>query len=350
MDSREFPETPPPAAGPPSETPPSPPPAADPASETPPPPPVAPRPFVPPVPLPGLGDYLRDLIRLGVRSIRPAMPALVLLFCYRFGMGLYLLFTGDATSPLGYPDPQARMVTAVVTAAAYLPLLVLVYTPFLPLQDSILRGERRSYFDGAKLVLELLPKFALSGLAQGAIIGGPAIAIIIGAAIAVAPLAAAPPEVKMLLVMAAMVPAFIWILAAAFFLSFAVPLLILDGRGPIASLRESFRLVRSRFGGLFGRLLFFGLALFLVLLFVSFPTSMLAAVSAVARQQFLGAQIAGLVWTSAVSAALFPFSVSALLVLYRAMVPAAAAPATPSTARPVEPDEPTSTTNPYAFE
>lgn len=309
-----------------------------------------PRPFVPPVPLPGLGDYLRELVRLGVQSIRPAIPALVLLFCYRFGMGLYLLFAGDATSPLGYPDPQARVVTAVVTAAAYLPLLVLVYTPFLPLQDSLLRGERRSFFDCAKLVLELLPKFALSGLAQGAIVVGPALAIILGAAIAAAPLGAAPQEVKMLLVLAAMVPALLWVCVAAFLLSFAVPLLILDGRGPIESVRESFRLIRSRFGGLFGRLLFFGLALFLVLLFVSFPNSMLAALSAVAGQQFLGAQIAGLVWTSAVSAALFPFSVSALLVLYRAMVPAAAAPASPSADRPVEPAEPTSTTNPYAFE
>jgi hypothetical protein len=286
--------------------------------------------FVPPPLLPPLGDYLREIIRLGIESIRPAMPALVLLFCYRFGMGLYLIFANRATSPMGYPDTGLHMAGVLVVAAAYLPLLVLVYTPFLPLQDALLKGERRSFFDCAKEVLELLPRFSLSGIAQIALVAGPAVFLVIGAAIAAAPFAAAPPEIKALFVLAAMIPAMLWVLFAMFLLSFAAPLLLLDGRGPIESVRESVRLVRAQFGGLFGRLLLFGVLLFVVLIVASFPVSMLAAVSAVAGQQFLGARIAGLVWTAALSAAVFPFTVSALLVLYRAVVAApASAPAAP---------------------
>jgi hypothetical protein len=318
--------------------------------ETPPPEPApaASHRFVPPPLLPAPGEYLRSLIRLGLASLRPALPALILLFVYRIGMGLYLIFTGDATSSLGFPDEQARILTAMVTAAAYLPLLVLVYTPFLPLQDGLLAGRRRSFPECVKQVLELLPPFGASGVVQVLIIMVPACAVIVGAALFATPLTAGSPDARGLLIVAAMLPAFLWVSVALLFLAFAAPLLLLDGRGPLASIRESARLVRANFAGVLGRFFLFGLVFVLAAMFLTFPNSMLAAVSAVARARFLGAEIAGLVWASAIGAFLFPFSVSALLILYRALLPARAA--EPGPAAIAETAEPTPTANPYRFE
>jgi len=270
--------------------------------------------------LPPLGEYLQQTIRLGLASIRPAMPALVIAGCYRFGMGIYSIFSGPPTAPPGYPEAALQAATIIVGAGAYLPLLVLVHTPFLPLQDALLRSERRSFFDGVKHVLERVAPFGLSGLAQSAIVLVPAIGILTIAALFATSMPESAAPVRALLFLTALLPIGLWVCASLFFLCFATPALILDGAGPLGAIRTSVGLVRRHAGGLLGRLFLSGSAIFLAFIFLSLPSSMIAAVSAVAGRQFVGAQIAGLVWTSVVSAALFPFSVAALMTLYRALV------------------------------
>jgi hypothetical protein len=98
-------------------------------------------PVAPPRPmLPTLGAFLRESLSLGARSIRPALPALVFLGCYRFGMGLYFEVAVRQTTPFGDPDQRAQLLHLMMSLCAYLPLLVLIYLPFLPLQDAIRRG------------------------------------------------------------------------------------------------------------------------------------------------------------------------------------------------------------------
>jgi len=301
--------------------------------------PVAPLspPWPPAAPLlPPVGDFLRQVIVLGRRSIAPALPVLVLLYFYRFGMGLYMIFSGGATSPMGYPDTQLRAVTWIVAATAYMPLLVLVYTPFLPFQDALLRGERRSFIDAAKHVLERLGRYGISSFLQLLFIALPAVAVVVATGGATMALGGIPVEVRSILVLLAMIPAGIWVGFAMFLLAFATPLLILDGRGPVESIRESFALVRRNFGGLFWRFFVSAIVLTFAIVFASFPSAMLTVMASVAQQKLVAVEIARLVWDSAVSTLAFPFTVAVLLVLYRAVVPPR--------------DETITTTSPYRFE
>lgn len=315
-------------------------------------PPLAASAFAPP--LPPVGEFLKGVLSLGRQSILPALPVLVLIYCYRFGMGLYFVFAGAATSPLGFPDNQARVFMWTVTAAAFLPLLVLVYTPFLPFQDALLHGGKRSFVDCVKQVLELLWPYGVSSVYQILIVAAAPTAILVAAALVTAQLPALPDPMRMGLIVLALVPAVLWMAVSGFLLSFATPLVILDGRGPAASIRESLRLVRRHFSGLFGRLFLFVALLVLASFFLSIPTGILSAVTAVARQRIIGVEIARLIWDSAVGTILFPFSVAAPLILYRSLVPAPAGAATaaagPDAVRlPLE-GETTSSTPPYRFE
>lgn len=285
--------------------------------------PAAPAPAAPTLvpPLPPVGDFLRDTLSLGRRSLAPALPVLVVLYFYRFGMGLYMIAAGGSTSPMGYPDYQLRAVTWIVAATAYLPLLVLVYTPFLPFQDAIFRGERRGFLDSVKLVLELLWPYGISSFYQIVFIAIPATVIILGAAAVTMAMGAIPIEMRSILVLLAIVPAGIWIAFAMFLLAFATPLLVLDGRGPMESIRESFSLVRRNFGGLLWRFVVAAALLTLVIVVASFPSTMLSVLSSVAKQKLVGVAIARLIWDSAVGTLAFPFTVAAMIVLYRALVP-----------------------------
>lgn len=289
------------------------------APAVPPPPPQDARPAV--LRAPPVGEYLHQVFALGRRSILPALPILVLLYFYRFGMGLYLIFSGDVTSPMGYPDTQIRAVTWIVAAAAYMPLLVLVYTPFLPFQDSILRGEKRSFVDAVQQILELLWPYSVSAFFQLLFISLPAAAIVVVAAMVTMALGGLPVEARSFLVLLAMLPAGLWVAFAMLLLAFATPLLVLDGRGPLASIRESFSLVRRQFGWLLGRLFISVVVLTFAVIFASLPSSMLTVMTSVANQKLVAVEIARLVWDSAVSTLAFPFSVAVLVILYRTVVP-----------------------------
>jgi membrane-anchored glycerophosphoryl diester phosphodiesterase (GDPDase) len=304
---------------------------------------------------PPAGEYLRRVVVLARQSIPPALPALVLLYFYRFGMELYLAVSGAADTPGGVRAIPAA--TWIVFACTYLPLVILLQTPFLPLQDALLRGERRSLLEGVKHVLERVWPIGVTSFVQAAIVTLPAFAILFVAALVGMSVGGAGAPARAILVLFAMVPAAAWVPIAVFFLCFATPLLLLDGRGPIASIRESFTITRRNAGALIGRYVLAIVLLTFAMLFASLPSAMVAIAMEVAGAKTVAASIARAVWDSAVSAVAFPFTVAAQLVLYRAAVPwAGGATAEGATAgapggAPLATDgENVTATSPYRFE
>ena len=306
--------------------------------------------------LPPVGDYLRRLFDLGKQSIPVAIPALLFLWFYHFGTQLYLEFAGNDTSPLGYPNTEARLYHTSVQLCAYLPLLVLVYTPFLPLQDALMRGQPPSYLASIRHVLERLVPFVMSAILQFLIVMLP-IGVVLGIVIlAVAPLPVLPPEAAALIAVVVTVPAVIWILMAAMFLAFAVPAVVLDGHGPVRAIGISVRMVAGHFWGVFGRFFVFLCLLFVILVVASIPSMIASAAGAVLGRAGSVFRIVSVLWISLVTALTFPFWVAALMVQYRALTPAGgeetvadaayAGPTLVPPARPGHGDQPT----PYIFE
>jgi hypothetical protein len=272
-------------------------------------------------PLPSVGTYLRQVGSLGKRSIAPALPALLFLAFFRFGMDLYLEVAGGGRTPLGHEDERARLVHAFMAISASLPIIVLVHMPFLPLQDSLLHGERASYLEGVRRVLERLLAFVLSGLAQLMILLGP-VALVFGLMVAiVAPFPTPPREVVALLTLALLAPVMVWVLIAAIFLMFAMPSLILDGYGPIQAIRRSVGMVARRFFGLLGRLLVWMFVLFAVMVVAMMPAFGLQGIAPLTGGAAVALRIAAILWMSAVAALTVPFSVASMIVLYRALAP-----------------------------
>ena len=304
-------------------------------------------------PLPSVGSFLRDAFSLGFRSLVPALPAITLLCFYRFGMGLYLEFVANQTSPLGFPDKRAQAGHLILIAAAYLPLMVLVYTPFLPLQDAIRRGEKKSFLDSIRHVLERMVPFGLSCFAQLAILMTPVFALFFLAAAALSTMPEAPEEVIAGTVFLALIPAVVWVVLAGLFMLFATPALILDGLGPLRSLAFSVREVGRRFWSVIGRLIVgFGLIIVAAML-ASVPVLVLAIIAAVAAGTHSPlVTLVKVLWTSVVTALAFPFSVAVLTTLYRAVAPAVGRPVADATTPEAPPsvDEPRQAETPFVFE
>ena len=307
-----------------------------------------------PRPLPPVAEYLRDVVSLGLRSLLPAISALLLLCFYRFGMGLYLEFAVQQTSPLGFPDQRAQAAHLILTAAAYLPLLVLIYTPFLPLQDAILRGGRKSFLDSMRHVLECMVPFGFSSVAQIVILAVPLFGMFAIAAAALSTVPGAPKEVIAGTIVLLLLPACAWVAIAGLFMLFATPALVLDGLGPIQSIRFSAREVARRFWGIFGRLIAGFTMIFAIVVFASFPASILAMTAAVSGFDSTPLKIARVLWTSIVTAVAFPFTVAVLMTIYRAVAPvvpaASDAPAAPPLADGPPVAEPRTPETPYIFE
>jgi hypothetical protein len=297
--------------------------------------------------LPPIDTYLRAVIALGFASLRLAIPALGFLYFYRLGMGLYLALSSDSSSPMGIYDERTLVVTAAMQIVAYLPMLVLIYTPFLPLQDFILQGERRSFGAAVRLILERLVPFVVSVIAQAVLLFGPPALFFTGAALLLGALPSKPEELVRVLVLASLVPSILYIFVVGFFLLFAIPSVVLDGRGPLAAIKQSFAIVGRHFGGILGRLLVFFLLLVIAAVAGSLPEAILQAATAAASVDHPAFKIAGAIWGAAVSAFLFPFTVAALMVLYRAAVPARAGAADPGATGGQE-DRPAA--SPYRFE
>src|SRR5262245_5774897 len=118
--------------------------------------------------MPRVADYLQAVLDLGRRSLRPALPALGFLYFYRVGIGAYMALSDDTY--VAGRNALAAALPHLAMVASFLPLLLLVYTPFLPLQDSLL--ERRPITFGAAMrrTLENAWPWTLSGIAQATVI------------------------------------------------------------------------------------------------------------------------------------------------------------------------------------
>ena len=317
---------------------------------------ATPRPMLPPV-----GDFLRETLRLGARSIRPSLPALVFLGCYRFGMGLYFEVAVRQTTSFGHPDERAQAVHLLMSLCAYLPLLVLIYLPFLPLQDAIRRGDRIGFMDSIRRVLERFPALAGSGIVQSLVVGVPALIVLLIGTAFVAGAGTVSQAAAVMAVVILLVPIGIWVALTGAYLTFAGPAIILDEAGPIEGIRISVAMVWKHFWGITGRFLAWSVLALLAYVVATFPATMLLVGATVTGSDPLPVKISRVLWTSVVTAALLPFWVSAVVALYRALAPGAAvagagattgtaSPATGPAPSPTSPDEPNPERNPQIFE
>jgi len=250
--------------------------------------------------LPGVHAHLSSVYDLGRRSIRPALPALALLFLIRLGMGAHRALTNysDATGQAAVP--------AVNAALDAIPILLLAFIciPFLPLQESILRGRTIHFLGAIRRVLQVSVNLVFSVIAQTFILLGPVTPITVAGARMLS-----DPFGPLLWTCMA------WLLVAAFFMIFAIPAVVLDGEGPLRSLWTSVRLVSRNFGSVLGMLLVLGF-IALVGFGAASPLSALGATAAPIKVAFVA-------WTSAIEALLLPFLAAAVVVLYRSLRPRA---------------------------
>jgi hypothetical protein len=283
-----------------------------------------------------LPDYLRRVWDVGRKSIRPALPALTFLYFYRVGLEAYLAVS-DRTSAL--EGGTVDFLPGLAMAATFLPLVLLVYTPMLPLQDGILQDRPITFLAAVRRTLECAWNLTLSGIVQVLMLVVPFFVICIGAAI-VLPLGTGSrlgtlgsaigltgeiDSAKLLVVALAAIVGFIAMIVVLLLLIFALQALVLDGEGPIRSIRTSIRLVLSHLGYVTGRILAFGLLSLLALIVLTLPTSILEQVADVSGASILPFKIATIVWSSLAAVLFFPFWSASVTVLYRSLVPATGA-------------------------
>ena len=271
-------------------------------------------------PLPGVADYLRAVWELGKSSIRPALPALAFLYFYRVAVGAYTAVAIRTSVLQG--ATAADLVPRLAVPLSLLPVFLLIYTPMIPLQDSLLQGRPMSFLASARRMTEQGWALTLSGIIQGFALAAPFLVICVAAAL-LAPMipgTALDPSRLFLAVAVALLGLF-GVLVVALLLMFATPALLLDGEGPLQSIGTSMRLVLGHVGGILGRVLAFFFLSFVVLLLLTMPTQILSQVSSISGGPTMAIKIATVIWTSALATALFPFGVASLIVLYRALVP-----------------------------
>jgi hypothetical protein len=308
--------------------------------------------------LPPVADYFRAVYALGRRALRPALPAMAFVYFYRLGMGLYMDLSPNAPEL----DLQGTGAIAGFTmmAAGMLPMLVLVYTPFLPFLDEIHRGGKGDFFAAVRQVLDVAFAFLVSLVVQVLIVFGPAVLLgaIAGALTAAVSggwmdLLSARREFTMMLqaaiLMMFVLPAILWTLYAMFHLVFAPQALVLEGRGPLASIRESWGIVRRSPWGILGRLFVIWIACLLVGVVAKAPAEFIRVALHVSGNENPMFRIPALAWSSAVDALMFPFWSAALLLLYRAIVPAAA-PEAPGGGTAAPPEGEPRPVSPFVFE
>jgi len=310
-------------------------------------------------PLPAYGDYLRAILALGRRAIRPALPAIIFVYFYRLGMGLYTELSPEGT---GLREGGLPSVAAFLTlAAGYLPMLVLVYTPFLPFLDRLAGEGTARFIDAVREVLEVAWKYLVSLLAQFAIVLLP-MGLLIGIAVGlVAGISGGWMEhlrtgedlsnaLRGTILLVFLVPAMLWVVYSGLHLLFATPALVLSRRGPFASIGVSWGLVSGHFWGILGRLLTYALVLLLASVALSLPSTFITMALKVSGNTNPMLKIPALVWVSGVDAFLFPFGVAALLLLYRALVSRSSAVGTAPTAETGAPTAEYRPSSPFTFE
>ena len=298
--------------------------------------------------LPPVSTYLRSVLALGKASIAPGFAALVFLYFYRLGMGIYLALSMDRVQSLDEASQRALASAALVQIPAYIPVLVLIYMPFLLLQDGILRGVATTLGRSVLAVLERMFAFLVCAFAQFLIVVGPPFLLFAGAGLLVRSIPTGSVTWSHAVVLLVF-PCLIYVLPMLLLLWFAFPALVLDRRGPFQSIRVSFGLVASHFGGILVRLIVVLFFIVLAAVVLSFPAEILQVAAAAAGGDHPLLKVAAVVWSSAVSAFLFPFVMASLVVLYRALVPAAAGSAVPAKAADAAP-EAHRVSSPFQFE
>jgi len=271
--------------------------------------------------LPSFADYLRQVWELGRRSLRPALPALALLYFYRVGVGAYMALS-DYSYPLG-TDAMTDIVPQMAVIATFVPLLLLVYTPFLPLQDSLLTGRSMTFAAAIRRVLETAWNFTLSGVAQATVFFVPFLAICFVAGLALPESTGETNPYRVLVFSLALLAGFAWAAVAGLLMMFATPAVVLDDEGPIQSLRTSSRLVLANLGGVLGRLAAFAFLAIVFYIAATLPSGILAAAERASGVSSAPLKIAGVIWASLADTISFPFWVAALMVLYRSLMPRA---------------------------
>ena len=273
--------------------------------------------------LPSIADYVGAIWNLGRRSLVPALPALAFVYFYRLGLGAYLTLS-DTTYPqsmdaLGILGPQLAVI------AAFVPLLLMIYTAFLPLQDSILRGRPVTFLGAIRRVFETAWNLTLSGTAQAVILFLPFAALCFIAGLALPDTGGEADPTSLVVMSFVLLAGLAWAMIASLLLVFATPAVVLDDEGPIQSLGTSFRVALSHLGGILGRFVGFGFLALVIYFMVRMPTAILTNAAAASGAASVPIKLAALIWASAVDTLFFPFWVAALMVLYRALVPPAAA-------------------------
>jgi hypothetical protein len=261
--------------------------------------------------LPGVPAYLRSVYELGRRSFRPALPALAFLFLCRVALDAYGVLTHYSYA-MGKGAPG---VMAVIDAAPLL-FLFLIYIPFLPLQESLLRGHPIHLLVAIRRVLPVSVNSMLSGVAQVLILLGPLAPLFFPRLV---------PSAWWTDAWTFLAPLFwgffAWMLVASFFMIFAMPAVVLDGEGPLHSLRTSCRLVWRNLGSALGRLLTLALLAAVAYMVATIPSSILGAAGRTSGVAAAPIKLAAVIWTSAADTLFFPFGVAAVLVLYRSLRP-----------------------------
>jgi len=273
--------------------------------------------------LPSIADYVGAIWNLGRRSLSPGLPALAFVYFYRLGLGAYLTLSvttyPQGMDALGILGPQLAVI------AAFVPLLLMIYTAFLPLQDSILRGRSVSFLGAIRRVFETAWNLTLSGTAQAVILLLP-FAVLLFIAGLVLPDTGGEADPTSLVVMSfVLLAGLAWALIASLLMAFATPAVVLDDEGPIQSLRTSVLLTLSHLGGILGRFVGFGFLAIVIYCMVRMPTAILTNAAVASGAASVPIKLGALIWASAVDTLFFPFWVAALMVLYRALVPPEAA-------------------------
>jgi len=258
--------------------------------------------------LPGVPAYLRSVFDLGRRSLRPALPVLALLFLCRLGWGAY-----GALRDSSHPRGGNALVANAVDIASPLLFFVLIYAPFLALQEGLLRGHPLHFPGAIRRVLDTWVNLILSGIAQALVLVAPSALIwILGPRL----LPGAVWEFLWNWLALALWAYVASLLVTFFFMIFATPAVVLDGEGPLHSLRTSYRLVSRNLWSAVGRLLAVAFLATVAYIVATIPSSILGAAGGTPP-----VKLAAVIWTSVAETLLIPFLVAAVVVLYRSLRP-----------------------------
>ena len=289
------------------------------------------------------------VVALGVGAMRPALPVLLFAYFYHLGTELYMAFSFDSDT---FGGSQA-FVSGVMSGVAQVPLWILVTALLLPIQDALLRGERRSFPEAVPIAVRRMIPLVLSMFVQALILVGPPLLLLGGVGLFVKSLPTlpgSPMEVLQGTFFLALIPCAIYVLVFVILFWLAEPALVLDSRGPFAAIGQSVSLAASHFGGMLGRLFVSNVLLILAMIVVIIPVLFLEAGAALSGSAHPVVKVAQIIWQSLASAASYPFTVAMALILYRSLRPygATAADGAPIAGAAAEPAP--RATSPFQFE